>query len=59
MAAGEMSVFVAMHRQFSDPKPFYGVDRFLEWHRAGSTEHLLAANEHVLKRIRAESVAAA
>jgi hypothetical protein len=53
------SEITLLENELCTPEPFYGADRFLEWHRAGSIEHLLAANEHVLKRIRVESVAAA
>ena len=53
------SEITLLENELCTPEPFYGVDRFLEWHRAGSTEHLLEANEKVLRQIRAESVAAA
>lgn len=53
------SEITLLENELCTAEPFYGVDRFLEWHRAGSTEHLLEANEKVLKQIRAVSIAAA
>jgi hypothetical protein len=53
------SEITLLENELCTPEPFYSVDRFLEWHRAGSTGHLLEANETVLKRIRVESLAAA
>jgi hypothetical protein len=41
------------------PEPFYSVDQFLQWHRAGSVEHLLEANETILQQIRVDAAAAA
>jgi len=34
------------------PEPFYHQDRITEWHRAGSTEHLIEANETVLHKMK-------
>jgi hypothetical protein len=34
------------------PEPFYDQDRITEWHRAGSTEHLIEANEAVLHKMK-------
>lgn len=53
------SEITLLENELCTPEPFYSVDRFLEWHRAGSTAHLLEANEQVLQRIRPESIAAA
>ena len=53
------SEITLLENELCTPEPFYGMDRFLEWHRAGSTAHLLEANERVLQRIRAESISAA
>lgn len=35
------------------PEPFYHQDRIMDWYKAGSTEHLIEANEIVLNKIRA------
>lgn len=48
-----------LENELCTPEPFYGMDRFLEWHRAGSTEHLLVANEKVLRQICVVAAAAA
>ena len=34
------------------PEPFYHQDRITEWYRAGSTEHLIEANEAVLHKMK-------
>ena len=34
------------------PEPFYHQDRITEWYRAGSTEHLIEANEVVLHKMK-------
>lgn len=34
------------------PEPFYHQDRITEWYKAGSTEHLIRANEIVLQKMR-------
>ena len=34
------------------PEPFFHQDRITEWHKAGSTEHLIEANEAVLHKMK-------
>jgi len=33
------------------PEPFYHQDRITDWHKAGSTEHLIEANQHILDKM--------
>jgi predicted AlkP superfamily pyrophosphatase or phosphodiesterase len=34
------------------PEPFYHQDRILDWNKAGTTTHLIEANEKILKQMR-------
>lgn len=33
------------------PEPFYHQDRITDWYKAGSTEHLIEANQHILDKM--------
>lgn len=34
------------------PEPFYHLDRFTEWYKAGSTPHLIESNDKILEQMR-------
>lgn len=45
--------FIAsLENQNLTPEPFYHQDRMMEWHTAGSIQHLIEANEVILSRMR-------
>ncbi len=45
--------FIAsLDNQNLTPEPFYHQDRMMEWHTAGSIQHLIEANEVILSRMR-------
>ncbi|MFS4467481.1 sulfatase-like hydrolase/transferase [Maribacter sp. 2210JD10-5] len=48
------SLITFLENELLTPKPFYHQDRFLEWKRAGSTEHLIEVNDGILKQMREE-----
>jgi predicted AlkP superfamily pyrophosphatase or phosphodiesterase len=41
-----------LENENSTPEPFYHQDRITDWYKAGSTAHLLEANENILKQMR-------
>jgi len=48
-----LSNFIAtMENQELTPEPFYHQDRITEWYKAGSTSHLIEANEKILEIMR-------
>lgn len=54
--AAEMNHYVAniissLSNENLTPEPFYHQDRIMEWYKAGSTEHLIKANEFVLSKM--------
>jgi hypothetical protein len=49
------SQITLLENELITPEPFYGIDRFLEWYRAGSTGHLIEANEKILEQIRKDA----
>ncbi|HVU26297.1 MAG TPA: sulfatase-like hydrolase/transferase [Verrucomicrobiae bacterium] len=53
------SQITLLENELITPEPFYSVERFLEWHRAGSTEHLLETNNKILAQIRVDAAVAA
>ncbi|HBG57166.1 MAG TPA: hypothetical protein DDX07_04040, partial [Porphyromonadaceae bacterium] len=46
------NVVASLENQNLTPEPFYHQDRIMEWHNAGSAEHLIEANELILNRMR-------
>lgn len=59
MIAGEKDVYFSslisyLENELLTPEPFYHQDRFLEWSRAGSTVHLIEANQKILQQIETE-----
>ncbi len=42
----------ALENENLTPEPFYHQDRIIDWKRAGNVEHLLDANEIILKQMR-------
>jgi arylsulfatase A-like enzyme len=59
MIAGEKESYYSslisyLENELLTPEPFYHQDRFLEWYRAGSTEHLIEVNQRVLAQMRQE-----
>lgn len=58
LAAEENSYFSSLisflENELLTPEPFYHQDRFLEWYKAGTTEHLIEVNNKVLQQMRKE-----
>lgn len=48
------SLLTYLENELLTPEPFYHQDRFPEWHRAGSTKHLIEVNEQILDKMRKE-----
>lgn len=48
------SVISFLENELLTPEPFYHQDRFLEWSRAGTVDHLLEVNDRILEQMRAE-----
>lgn len=44
-------VLTGLENKYLTPEPFYGVDRYLEWSKAGSVKHLIEANQKVLDKM--------
>lgn len=64
MIAGENDVYFSslisyLENELLTPEPFYHQDRFLEWSRAGSTKHLIEANQKILRQMETELLKAA
>ena len=45
-------ILASLENTILTPEPFYHQDRITEWHKAGSTEHMIAANEVILKQMK-------
>jgi predicted AlkP superfamily pyrophosphatase or phosphodiesterase len=43
------SLISYLENELLTPEPFYHQDRFFEWHKAGTTSHLIEVNEHILQ----------
>lgn len=59
MIAGEKDVYFSslisyLENELLTPEPFYHHDRFLEWERAGNTQHLIEVNDQILEQMRDE-----
>ncbi len=48
------SLITFLENELLTPEPFYHQDRFTEWHKAGTTEHLIAVNQAILRQMRQE-----
>jgi hypothetical protein len=49
-----LNVFASMENEFLTTEPFYHQDRIIDWYKAGTTEHLIEANEKIIKQIQKE-----
>lgn len=47
-----LNIIAMLENQFLFSEPFYHENRITEWYKAGSTEHLIEANENVLQIMR-------
>lgn len=59
MIAGETNYYFSslisyLENELLTPEPFYHQDRFLEWYKAGSTQHLIDANNKILEQMQRE-----
>lgn len=45
-------IIALLENEFSTPEPFYHQDRIIDWYKAGTTIHLIEANEKTLKQMR-------
>jgi predicted AlkP superfamily pyrophosphatase or phosphodiesterase len=59
MIAGETDTYFSslisyLENELLTPEPFYHQDRFLEWYKAGSTQHLINVNDHILQQMKKE-----
>ena len=59
MIAGEKDPYFSslisfLENELLTPEPFYHQDRFLEWYRSGSTQHLIDVNGKILDQMRQE-----
>ncbi|MDX9880507.1 MAG: sulfatase-like hydrolase/transferase [Prolixibacteraceae bacterium] len=48
------NVIASLENELLTPEPFYHQDRIMDWHKAGSVEHLIGANDKILKQMRAD-----
>ena len=48
------SLISFLENELLTPEPFYHQDRFLEWYKAGTTEHLIEVNDKILLQMRKE-----
>ena len=46
------NIIFSLSNENLTPEPFFHQDRITEWHKAGSTEHLIEANEAVLHKMK-------
>lgn len=46
------NIISSLENENLTPEPFYHQDRITDWYKAGSTEHLIDANEKVLEKMR-------
>jgi hypothetical protein len=49
-----LNIYAALENEDLTPEPFYHQDRITDWYKAGSKEHLIEANEKILKLLRNE-----
>ncbi len=48
------SMITFLENELLTPEPFYHQDRFTEWYRAKTTEHLIEANKRILEQMKNE-----
>ena len=48
------NIIASMENELQTPEPFYHQDRIMNWYKAGSTGHMIDANEKILKAMRNE-----
>ena len=48
------SLITFLENELLTPEPFYHQDRFTEWHKAGTTEHLIEVNSKILEQMKKE-----
>jgi len=48
------NIIASLENQNLTPEPFYHQDRITDWYKAGTTKHLIEANEKILKQMRKE-----
>ena len=48
------NIIASLENENLTPEPFYHQDRITEWYKAGSTQHLIEANEIILQQMRKE-----
>jgi hypothetical protein len=48
------NVIASLQNTNLTPEPFYDQDRITDWYKAGSTKHLIEANEKILQQMRKE-----
>jgi len=59
MLAGERDSYFSslisyLENELLTPEPFYHQDRFLEWHKSKSTQHLIEINNQIIEQMRQE-----
>ena len=45
-------ILASLENTILTPEPFYHQDRITEWHKAGTTEHMIAANDIILEQMK-------
>ncbi|WOH35732.1 sulfatase-like hydrolase/transferase [Thalassotalea fonticola] len=45
-------ILASLENEFLTPEPFYHQDRITDWHKAGTTKHMILANEKILKQMK-------
>lgn len=48
------NIIASLENQNLTPEPFYHQDRITDWYKAGTAEHLIDANDKILKQMRKE-----
>ena len=48
------NIIASLENEILTPEPFYHHDRIMDWHKAGTVEHLIEANDKILKQMRAD-----
>lgn len=48
------NIIASLENQNLTPEPFYHQDRITDWYKAGSVQHLIEANENILRQMRSE-----
>jgi len=46
------NIISSLENENLTPEPFYHQDRITDWYKAGSTEHLIDANEKILEKMK-------